>query len=318
MSYTPAQRDWKNYGKRVYHYQAERFPVLKTAILVAAFSSSSILMSAAMSQRHPPHISTFIGAFIITLMFFFQLRVLDEIKDHDTDQQFRPERPIPRGLVSLTEIKTLGTISALGSLALSLWLFPYATVFIGIVWIWMLAMTLEFGVPKWLHKHPMVYMFSHMLIMPAIDLFITATEWRAYNPWPTDHVFNGLMYFLCLSFTNGCIIEVGRKMWAPENERPGVDTYSKQYGIGHVTTLWLFCILWAGWASMHVMLHEPHAKYGIIPILLLYAPALILGVRYALNPTPRQQRHIDAASGIWVLLTYLIIGYVPYIHFFTH
>ena len=36
----------------------------------------------------------------VALIFFFQLRACDEVKDAEDDRRYRPERPIPRGLVS--------------------------------------------------------------------------------------------------------------------------------------------------------------------------------------------------------------------------
>jgi len=40
----------------------------------------------------------------------------------------------------------------------------------------------------------------------------------------------GLWLFLVLSFANGCVLELGRKIYAPANERPGVETYSALLG----------------------------------------------------------------------------------------
>jgi hypothetical protein len=43
----------------------------------------------------------------------------------------------------------------------------------------MAVMTKEFFVPEWLKKRPIVYMVSHMAIMPLIDLYATACDWLA-------------------------------------------------------------------------------------------------------------------------------------------
>jgi hypothetical protein len=70
------------------------------------------------------------------------------------------------------------------------------------------------AIAHWLKARPFLYLVSHMLIMPLIDLFVTATEWltRAGSP-PA-----GLWLFLLLSFANGCVLEIGpgqalSRMW---------------------------------------------------------------------------------------------------------
>ena len=41
-------------------------------------------------------------------VFFLQLRIADEFKDFAEDSRFRPYRPVPRGLVTLTELGWVG------------------------------------------------------------------------------------------------------------------------------------------------------------------------------------------------------------------
>jgi hypothetical protein len=69
-----------------------------------------------------------------------------------------------------------------------------------------------------------LYLLSHMAIMPLIDLLLTGIEWLP------GRAASGLWMFLALSFVNGCVLEIGRKLWAPENEIAGVDTYSGLWG----------------------------------------------------------------------------------------
>jgi hypothetical protein len=102
-------------------------------------------------------------------------------------------------------------------------------------------MSFEFFVPAWLKARPFLYLVSHMAIMPLIDLFVTACEWlpRAGAPPP------GLWLFLALSFVNGCVLEIGRKLYARENERPGVETYSALLGPKRAALAWSACAILA-------------------------------------------------------------------------
>ncbi|MEM9046445.1 MAG: manganese transporter permease, partial [Pseudomonadota bacterium] len=97
---------------RLWTYQAERFPLGKTVPLLAIFSAASINVSAFLAGRELPGISAYLAAFLLALTIFFQMRVCDEVKDQKIDAAYRPDRPIPRGLVSLRLIVSLGMASA--------------------------------------------------------------------------------------------------------------------------------------------------------------------------------------------------------------
>jgi 4-hydroxybenzoate polyprenyltransferase len=86
--------------QRLWIYQRERFPLGRTAVLIAVFSAASISVSAHLAGRALPPWPAFLVAFIVTLVIFFQMRACDEVKDAEDDARYRPERPVPRGLVS--------------------------------------------------------------------------------------------------------------------------------------------------------------------------------------------------------------------------
>ena len=158
-------------------YQAERFPLAKTAPILAVFSAASIAVSAELAERPLPGFGAFLSGFIVAFLIFFQMRACDEWKDLDDDRRYRPTRPIPRGLVSLELILTLGGLSMpLAALAIWLW-HPPVLWLLALVWLWLAVMTVEFGVPKWLKARPVLYLVSHMAIMPLIDLLLTGIEW---------------------------------------------------------------------------------------------------------------------------------------------
>ena len=94
--------------QRLWIYQAERFPLAKTVPLLTCFSAASITLSAVLSGRPLPSLSAYIIGFLLVFILFFQLRVADEVKDGEDDAKYRPERPIPRGLVTLRLIVSLG------------------------------------------------------------------------------------------------------------------------------------------------------------------------------------------------------------------
>jgi 4-hydroxybenzoate polyprenyltransferase len=294
-------------ARRLWIYQAERFPLGKTALLVAVFSAAGVSASAHFAGRPLPGWPAFALAFGVTLLFFFHLRVFDEIKDREDDAKFRPERPIPRGLVSLRLIVGIGLATVPIALVAS-WLVEPATIpLLLLTWAWMLLMGVEFFVPAWLKARPLAYMASHMAIMPLIDLYVTGVEWRPHGAAP-----QGLGLFLALSFVNGCILEMGRKLWAPENERAGVESYSALYGPARAAAAWMACVVLAlalligvGFAT-----GAPVATFALGALAAIFV--LRIGLAYRRAPTVAHQHAIDNAAGLWVFACYVAAGFAPF------
>lgn len=287
-------------------YQKERFPLAKTAPLLAVFSAASICVSAELAGRPLPGWGAFVAGFVIAMMLFFQMRVCDEYKDLEDDQRYRPDRPIPRGLVSLADIIRLGVLSVpVTMFAAWLWHPPVIWLLV-LVWLWLAAMTAEFGVPHWLKARPVLYLLSHMMIMPLIDLLLTGLEWV-----PTDKAAGGLILFLGLSFVNGCVLEIGRKLWAPENEITGVDTYSGLWGPRKAASIWAVCVL-----VSFALLLGVGAATGVFWISFVLGGisavvCLISTARYVQDPTPKAEKRMDTLSGLWIFACYGIAGFTP-------
>jgi 4-hydroxybenzoate polyprenyltransferase len=293
--------------ERLWIYQRERIPLAKTGLLLAVFTSASVTVSANLAHRPPPELWVYFVAWVSALVIFIQLRASDEVKDHEDDCRYRPERPIPRGLVSLRLI--VGVAVALTPVAaiLAASVTPALLVTLGGVWLWLGLMSAEFFVPNWLKARPFVYLVSHMAIMPLIDLFVTSAEWapRGWTPPPA------LGWFLGLSFANGCVLEIGRKVWAPESERPGVETYSSLLGPRRAAALWLGAQALA-YALLIGVGYSAGAPMAVAAIgLAALAVTATVGVRFMRRPTPRRQTQVEAFAGVWVFVCYGAGGFAP-------
>lgn len=295
-------------ARRLWIYQSERFPLGKTALLVGVFSAAGVSASAHFANRALPGWEVFALAFGVTLAFFFHLRVFDEIKDAEDDAKYRPERPIPRGLVSLRLIIGLGLACVPPVLAACWLVVPQSLALLLLTWGWMVLMGFEFFVPGWLKAHPLVYMASHMAIMPLIDLFVTGTEWAPYGAAPA-----GLTLFLALSFVNGCILEIGRKLWAPEHEREGVDSYSALYGPRRAAVAWMGCVVLALalLAGVGFATGAPLATFALGLVAAIFT--LRAGLAYRRTPDAAREKAVDTAAGLWVFACYVAAGFAPFI-----
>lgn len=295
-----------NLAHRLWTYQDERFPLKKTVPLLACFSAASITLSAVLSDRSLPGFGAYVIGFLLVFILFFQLRVADEVKDGEDDAKYRPERPIPRGLVTLRFIVSLGIATIPIGIVLALIHGAGLIWLLLLTWAWLVAMTFEFGVPTWLKARPVLYLLSHMAIMPLIDLLLTGIEWL-----PHGGAAPGLWLFIALSFTNGCVLEIGRKLWAPENERDGVDTYSGLWGPVRAAQVWIAFVA----ISASLLIGVGIATGFPIAFALIAAAGAGLCVmsaqRYMGAPTPQMEKWMDTLAGLWVFGCYAVAGFLP-------
>ena len=291
-------------------YQHERFPILTYAPLIAALSFSAVSVSAFLrGQGVPPEARGLLVAFISVFLFFLQLRIADEFKDYEDDARFRPYRPVPRGLVTLPELGRLGAAATVIQLALALWVKPALALLLILVWAYLGLMWKEFFVPRWLKAHPVTYLWSHMLIMPLIALYASACEWLPGGSMPA----RGLAWFLMVSFFNGIVIEIGRKIRTPEDEEPGVETYSVLWGRRNAVLTWLGAMLLAAtgaWVSAdRIGLAGP--ILGSLAVLMIIA--LCIAWCFLHRPSTKQAKRIEHMSGLWTLLIYLGLAVAPFV-----
>ena len=140
-----------------------------------------------------------------------------------------------------------------------------------------------------------------MVIMPLIDLFVTACEWL---PRCRQRRRAGLWLFLLLSFVNGCVLEIGRKLYAPENERAGVETYSALLGPRSAAVLWaaLLALAYGLLVGVGVAVGAPRHRLAGLAALSAWLAALATSTALREPGRPAAQkarRRAWPASGCW-------------------
>ena len=293
-------------ANRWWVYQRERFPVLAHGLLIAAFSSSAVCFSQLLRgvvEVPPPR--TLLVAFGTAFLFFLQLRIADEFKDFDEDSRYRPYRPVPRGLVKLRELAIVFVLACLIQLGLALWLEPSLFALLAITWTYLALMSKEFFVAKWIKRRHILYMVSHMAIVPLVDFYATACDWRPVAPRPPD----GLLWFVVVSYFNGLVIEIGRKMRAPQDEEEGVNTYSALWGVRRAVIVWLGVMTATGAFAVVAAARIDFLLPVLVVLSLLLLGAVLCGIRLLKRRTTGKT--IEGHSGVWTLALYLSLGLIP-------
>jgi 4-hydroxybenzoate polyprenyltransferase len=286
-------------------YQKERFPLLAHGPLIAAFSACAVSFSSLIRHAAAPGWEMYLTAFVVCLLMFLQLRIADEFKDAEDDARWRPYRPVPRGLIKLSELRILFILAAAIQLGLVMWLEPRLVWVLGIAWTYLALMSVEFFCRDWLKARPVIYLVSHMGIMPLVDFFGTACEWLPR----VGHPPQGLGWFLAASFFNGVVIELGRKLRQPADEEEGVETYSALWGMHRGVTIWLFTLL----ATLGCAIMAARAIDFTMPVSIGLGTVLLIALAAIFGYAHRGMsgKKIELVSAVWTLALYLLLGLVP-------
>lgn len=296
--------------RRFYIYQKERFPVLGHGLLVAAFSFSAISYSRICRGAEGfVNAETFAVGVFTTISLFLLVRIFDEFKDADDDARFRKQLPVPRGLVSYRELAVTGIVVVLAQVVVNLVFFPKMLWIYAVVVGYLLLMGKEFFVAEWLKKHQFWYVTSHMFIIPLIDIYASGLDWLLAGVKAPA----GLFFFFAVSYMNGIVLEVGRKIRAPRQESEGVLTYTSMLGVSKAIGLWLIVLAVTLSLSIAASLF---AGYGPAVLAVLGAVFLICALPAVLfwrNQTEKLSKMVEYASAAWTISMYLTLGAGPMI-----
>lgn len=235
----------------------ERLPLPVYFILAGGMSLSGLILGDG-SWRHP---SLWVSLASL-LLFFVVLRCMDEYKDYDKDLVAHPDRPLPRGVISIAQIKTMIYGGVAGMILLAcLTLFFHAPLaaacylaIVGYLWL----MYREFYAGDWLSKRPLLYAVTHQVILIPLCLF---TPLLVQSDAGISR--EALLYAL-LILSSFFAYEICRKL--DPNAHPVLQTYLAHYGPGITAAVVVFLTLVGAIAAY--LLHLAHVVWPVQGILL--------------------------------------------------
>lgn len=269
-------------------YLQERSPLAALGFISAGIAVSSM----AFVGVFRPDI--FLLGLVFNILILVQMRLGDEIKDFDKDKVMHPTRPLPRGLLSVSEVyKALIGILILVTLAGLLIGFYNswpggAGLILSTIFAWL--MFKEFYIGQELNKEPMFYALTHQVIVFPIH------AWVGLSLEP-ELLYNKLFIgWLIANFGASFTFEICRKL--NPNAHELAQTYAHHYGRKLTALICTFFILISGygammaefhlaswpalillWISLLVWVFKPHlfklvaAFSALSSVIILWAPA---------------------------------------------
>lgn len=288
--------------RRLWIYQRERFPLASMGALALLLGASATMFSALVRGAAMPSAHTVLAAAASALLVFAQMRVLDEFKDAEDDARYRPYRPLPRGLVSLAELRGVLALGAAAQVCIALAVDVRLLWLLAALWGYHALMTAEFFARDWLRSRHFLYLASHVPFGGLIALYAAAFEWlpRGGGAHPA------LLLLAGAAVCDTTLLEIGRKIRAPRDEEQGVATYSAVWGRRRSTFAWLaaFVLL-----AVSGALAARAAGLGVT-FALLIAPlavaAMFCSLRYLRQPDAAGA--FERTSGLATLALYLALG----------
>ena len=288
---------------RFWAYLKERFPPAGYGLLIISYYSCNQFLAQALTNSGEPmrySLAMFVGA-ITLLAVFFHLRVFDEHKDYQEDCRHYPDRVLQRGLITLRDLKILGGLAIGYELGAAIvWaslVSPAPLIAVAAVLVFSLLMLKEFFIGGWLRRHFLLYATSHMLIMPLLAMIVYSYTMNRYlweaSGWYWFYAFVG--FFVTFNW------EISRKIRAPQDEREGVETYTKIFGTyGAAYAVLLVRIIDTGMvAVVGYYLGLPWWFYAIL--IALYGVCLVGFFQFRFYTTPATAKRMEIYAGMYII-----------------
>lgn len=280
--------------RRLWTYQAERFPLVALLPTTAAVLYSTWAIMADQSLSQP--LWKFAALGVAGISFLLHTRIIDELRDRDVDDLHHPDRPLQRGLVTERELSRVGYANGGIFITLHSVLDPLSGLLSAALLAYSLAARYEIGPLRWLK--PRFYLYNVVMLAQMLLL-----QWVAYAAltqslaWPTALWWHGWSIWAL-----SAQIEIARKCLAPEQETAYRDSYSSRLGTWGAASLTLAMTALAAGTMIQADSDPSYLAAGL-------ALALVAGgaIAYALMPSKGRSMVLQGCA----VIAYLLINLIP-------
>ncbi len=239
---------------------------------------------------------------LLILLIFFHMRIFDEIKDYQFDGEFNPERPLPRGLISVTEANWASAVI----IALETTIAILSGLEVAVSYLMVLGFTLlmrfEFFAGSWLRPRRELYAITHTFSAFFLGLLIFSLA----TGMPFTSITPVFAWFCLGNWFMFNLFEFARKTYGTDEEPSSGDSYSARLGGWGSFLLILFNIIPAWILTVRTLNLQTGSLWWVIFLLAVMIPA-VSGGRYALTPRKKQGEAFRNWAGAYLLIHYGMI-----------
>ena len=283
----------QSFMRRFWIFQNERIP-----LIVMAAIALSVTAAVARANNHFQWYRVIIASLMVVL-YFLQIRLADEPKDFEHDNEFYPNRPVQRGVITLKELSRLknGVVASFLVLAVlsGSWV---VFVLACIQQVYSYLTRKEFFVRDWLRRHFLTYQFSHY-----VQLFILA--WLILTVLSIQPISDKLVYFAYVMLMIG-MIESSRTIGGTD-KREAKDRYSYRLGIGvALASFAAFTLAVLGFTVFLIYRIQSDFNWLFLLIIGILAVGWTI-IRYEHKPITKNAEFLNGASLVMYLCSALAL-----------
>lgn len=280
----------------------ERFDPLSHSLMIIVFVIVHILFAKNLFQIETTPLKTLFLISAVTL-FYFKLRLYDEVKDYELDVEINPHRPLPRGLVVHKDMYH-GMITCI---VLEILFFstqgPQATLSVIVAIVYSLLMYKEFFIRDIIRPHLTTYAISHTIVTSLLTIGIFS--FLNQQSFVANILNLDLLFFALSNWMLFNIFEFGRKTYALSEERPSIDTYSSLFGKKIAVLLVFSQALIAFFLTVNIRIF--HTSFIVYANALLLFLLIAAGFLYVLSDNTIPAKRYRTMSSVYIIIFYLIL-----------
>lgn len=298
-----------NFLKKWYTYQKERFPIIIFGLYIfciafAVFCFSNKCYGILNSQpkiilniEYKIDWIKIIPMFCVAFLHFLIVRITDEFKDYEDDCKYRPYRPVPRGLISLKELKILFIICLILQTIITFIFNKSGVLLLVFVWFVTLLLYKDFFIEKIIDKHILLGVLLDELLMPVLVLYL-ASYIIPVNLLLDAFIFANFGDILFVSYLVSWIVEFARKVRCKSDEEKGVKTYTAVFGINKAIIILIIL-------ETLLIIYQIKIVGITYLLIILYVFINVINLLFIKKQTKSLSKLVELFANIYIISIYL-------------
>ncbi|HII69052.1 TPA: hypothetical protein HA270_04195 [Candidatus Woesearchaeota archaeon] len=238
-------------------------------------------------------------ATITVVLFMFHMRVFDDMKDKRFDDRHHPSRLIQKGKISLKALLVIDLLGIAVQFILTLLYSVNAVIWLLFAYAYAALAGADFMAGTVLRRHFFLYNLLNILQLFFVQLYIYAMFTPFFSL--TDP---GLFIHFLFAIGNAGILEIARKLKAPEQESTGNDTYSARLGIDGAAVFFVTLCLFIYGLFLALFFSQPYTTSQFLLSFAAPAVVCIAAIAYALLRKGLSAAAIPGAAIFFYLVTH--------------